>query len=369
MVLIASLLLTSTASAESHFFTDSFKEGLQSGWEWVREVPEEWRTTSEGLEVLSNNGHLYKHRGTPSSNILVRPIDTDATSTIDISVNAQITTNSSIQGGLIIYNDDDNYIKLVIEKITPPSTTHLVMLREHKGKVNHFHHELRDDPGDDEIKVSIGAGTDDTYEFNLRLVIENSRVTMYWGFPGTTTWNKINESMPLPDAHGQWYAGILTSGGAVPQSWQRYRNFTLWSGVIDTLTNTATEGCTLNVDGNRGADALTDGLLFIRHMFGLRDKALISSSLANDCSRCTVLEINTFLDQCASLGISDIDGNGQIKALTDGLLILRFLFGIRGNNLIDNSVANDCIRCTADEIENYLQQLRSEDLITSGSLT
>ncbi len=227
MVLIASLLLITTASAAPHSFTDSFKDGLQDGWKWIREVPEEWRTTSEGLEILSNSGHLYKHRGNPSPNILVRPID--VTGSIDISVNARVTTSSSIQGGLIIYNDDDNYIKLVIEKITPPSTTHLVMLREHKGKIKHFHHELRDDPGDDEIKVSIGAGTNDTYEFNIRLVIENNRVTMYWGFPGTTTWNKINESMPLPDAHGQWYAGILTSGGAVPQSWQRYRNFTLRS--------------------------------------------------------------------------------------------------------------------------------------------
>lgn len=55
----------------------------------------------------------------------------------------------------------------------------------------------------------------------------------------------------------------------------------------------------------------------------------------------------------------DIDGNGEVNALTDGLLIIRYLFGIRGDALIEGSVANDCSRCTVLEIETFLQGLIS----------
>ncbi len=240
VVFIFYIALMTTASAAPPAFTDNFKGGLKSGWEWIREIPSEWRITSEGLEVLSNGGHLYKHRPNPSPNILVRKINTNGV--VDISVNAEVNTSTGVQGGLILYNDDDNYIKLVIEEISPPNTTHLVMLRESKGVVNHFHHQLRDDPGDDEIKVSIGAGTNNTYEFDLRLVLDNNRVNMFWRSPGAGSWNKINESMPLPNKGGQWYAGILTSGG--PSSfrlWQKYSNFSLNSETTNTPSTPTSE--------------------------------------------------------------------------------------------------------------------------------
>ena len=53
----------------------------------------------------------------------------------------------------------------------------------------------------------------------------------------------------------------------------------------------------------------------------------------------------------------DIDGNGAADALTDGLLILRLLFGFRGAALTEGAVAPDCTRCTATEIEAILTTL------------
>lgn len=54
---------------------------------------------------------------------------------------------------------------------------------------------------------------------------------------------------------------------------------------------------------------------------------------------------------------ADIDGNGSVEPLTDGLLLLRYAFGFRGPTLVAGAVAGDCGRCDAAEIEAYLQNL------------
>ncbi|MEE9344950.1 MAG: FG-GAP repeat protein [Methylococcales bacterium] len=120
---------------------------------------------------------------------------------------------------------------------------------------------------------------------------------------------------------------------------------------------TSSGDCTLDADGNASADALTDGLLFIRYMFEIRNQSLIEDAVASDCSQCSSAELEPILEQCGTTGTSDIDGNGSVDALTDGLLIIRYLFGIRGDALIDRTVADDCSRCTVLEIETYLQGL------------
>ena len=51
---------------------------------------------------------------------------------------------------------------------------------------------------------------------------------------------------------------------------------------------------------------------------------------------------------------ADIDANGAIEPLTDGLLVLRYIFGFRGATLINGAVAGNCTRCTAAAIEAFL---------------
>ena len=53
----------------------------------------------------------------------------------------------------------------------------------------------------------------------------------------------------------------------------------------------------------------------------------------------------------------DIDGNSQIDPLSDGLLILRYLFGLQGATLIADVVATDATRTTAADIEAYLAKM------------
>ena len=84
----------------------------------------------------------------------------------------------------------------------------------------------------------------------------------------------------------------------------------------------------LDIDGNGKPDALSDGLLILRSLFGLTDDALIQNAVATDAIshrhqqyRSRINNLGDFLD---------IDGNGAVDPLSDGLLILRYLFGIRG---------------------------------------
>ena len=111
----------------------------------------------------------------------------------------------------------------------------------------------------------------------------------------------------------------------------------------------------LDIDGNKSYDALTDGLLLLRGMFGLDGSALVTGTIASDAAYTESVDIES---RIATLGeLADIDGNGQIDALTDGLLTLRYLFGLEGDTLINGVVAGDATRKTAEEIEAHLETL------------
>jgi len=112
-----------------------------------------------------------------------------------------------------------------------------------------------------------------------------------------------------------------------------------------------------DMDGNGQADALTDGILALRFLFQFTGDSLIGGNVvAPDCTRCTAREIEDYLRDMGLL--LDVDGNGKTDALTDGILVLRFLFQFTGDALIGGDVvAPDCTRCTAEEIEPFLQGL------------
>ena len=113
---------------------------------------------------------------------------------------------------------------------------------------------------------------------------------------------------------------------------------------------------TLDIDGNGVVDALTDGLLNLRHRFGFSGAALITGAVAANCTRCSAGDIQTYIN---AEGLTlDIDNNMNLDALTDGLLILRFMFGFTGTTLTSNAVAPNCVnRCDAATILPYLQTL------------
>ena len=65
-------------------------------------------------------------------------------------------------------------------------------------------------------------------------------------------------------------------------------------------------------------------------------------------------EISIYLDEAFSE--LDIDGDGDSKPLTDGLLLIRYLFGFSGDALINGAVGLEATRNSAEEIEAYISE-------------
>ncbi|MEO8137661.1 MAG: hypothetical protein ABI831_27225, partial [Betaproteobacteria bacterium] len=122
--------------------------------------------------------------------------------------------------------------------------------------------------------------------------------------------------------------------------------------AVATFAPTLLGTPTIDVDGSATYDALTDGLLIIRYLFGLTGAALVNGAVGPDAIRTTAPEIEGYIVDIRPL--LDIDGDGNTDALTDGLLIIRYLFGLRGNSLIAGAVGPGASRITAPAIETML---------------
>ncbi|UVW36136.1 hypothetical protein NYF23_05860 [SAR92 clade bacterium H455] len=114
-------------------------------------------------------------------------------------------------------------------------------------------------------------------------------------------------------------------------------------------------GGSLDIDGNGEYDALTDGLLLLRGMFGLTGDTLIDNAVATDAIYTSSTDILSRIESVSD--DVDIDNNGEVDALSDGLMILRYLFGLRGDVLLNGVVADDGDRDSASAIELYIASL------------
>jgi beta-glucanase (GH16 family) len=107
-----------------------------------------------------------------------------------------------------------------------------------------------------------------------------------------------------------------------------------------------------DIDQNGEVDALTDGLLFLRSTFELTGDALLDGVISSEL----VLSNEQIMQNISALyDIADIDGNGKVDALTDALTLLRYLFNLRNDALIEGVVDEDATRTGASEIESYIE--------------
>ena len=131
-----------------------------------------------------------------------------------------------------------------------------------------------------------------------------------------------------------------------------------FSGSVSAGVSHSVFAPTLDVDASNAAtkyDALTDGLLVIRYLFGLTGTSLTNTALGATATRTDPVAVKGYLDSIRTS--LDVDGNGNADALSDGLLIIRYLFGLRGASLISNAVGAGATRNTAALIEPYIVSL------------
>ncbi|MDH6099210.1 hypothetical protein NWP21_10235, partial [Anabaenopsis sp. FSS-46] len=115
-----------------------------------------------------------------------------------------------------------------------------------------------------------------------------------------------------------------------------------------------------DIDGNGEIKALSDGIMIIRHLFGsaaFPGEKLTEAAIASNATR-NLGEIQAYLQQGVDNKYLDIDGNEEIKALSDGIMIVRHLFGstaFPSERLIEGAIASDATR-DLTQIQAYLTQ-------------
>ena len=104
----------------------------------------------------------------------------------------------------------------------------------------------------------------------------------------------------------------------------------------------------------RNVGPLSDGVLILRYLFEFTGGVLTQGALGPGAQRTDPAAIVAHLD-CLGLAQLDVDGNGQALPLSDGLLLLRYFFEFRGTALIVGAVEEeDCTRCDAPSIETFI---------------
>jgi hypothetical protein len=100
------------------------------------------------------------------------------------------------------------------------------------------------------------------------------------------------------------------------------------AGTVDTLVALYfpnSDPQILNIDNSAGMvyDAATDGVLLMRYLFGMRGAALINNARGTGTSLRDAAQIEAYL--AANIARFDVDGDGKTLPMTDGLMILRRL--------------------------------------------
>jgi hypothetical protein len=125
------------------------------------------------------------------------------------------------------------------------------------------------------------------------------------------------------------------------------------------LLSSARADFDLDVDNDGKTEALTDGLLVIRYLFGFSGEALVVGAVASEASRNRPEDIRAFLKNNESK--LDVDNNATVTALTDGLLVIRHLFGFSGDALTSGAISENATRADAQEITTYFATIVDSD--------
>ncbi len=130
-------------------------------------------------------------------------------------------------------------------------------------------------------------------------------------------------------------------------------NYRTVTAATVTVTVTETAAVSLDVDGSGGDPNQSDGLLLGRYLFGIRDAAGLLDTIPGSPS---FNAVTTNIAGAFASGRLDVDGSGGDPNQSDGLLLGRYLFGIRDTvGLLDTIPGNPSFNAVRTNIEALLQ--------------
>jgi len=115
---------------------------------------------------------------------------------------------------------------------------------------------------------------------------------------------------------------------------------------------------TTDVDGDGFFSPLTDGITAFRYLSGQTGESLVQGSVNPNGRRTDPAEIVAFLDSPEMQQVLDLDDDGVLSPLTDGVLMIRGLSGTTGDDLTSGAANSAGQRSIASHIE-FLIELTS----------
>jgi regulation of enolase protein 1 (concanavalin A-like superfamily) len=182
------------------------RESLVSEWEWVREDPDDWRLQEDGaLRLRTQPGVVWGARD-DAENVLVRKTPAGGGSAfIEATVTLEEPVHKFEQAGLLVYVDDRQFVKLIVEFID--GEFYVVMAREFEKK------------GSVVAKIATGAKT-----ARLRYEVEADRVKgLFKTDLASSEWQEAAVT-ELPSGLDRRFALFTQSGPPEESRWATIRD-------------------------------------------------------------------------------------------------------------------------------------------------
>lgn len=139
----------------------------------------------------------------------------------------------------------------------------------------------------------------------------------------------------------------------------------IWPAQFNVLkaeseNNTPCVDCfRFDIDDDGKVLPLTDGLILIRYLFGFTGEALLEGTHSASAGRQTGAAISDFLE--SNIDRFDVDGDGNLQALTDGLILMRHLFGFEDTALLQGAQSSIAMRRSSHEVVAYISRFIDSD--------
>jgi hypothetical protein len=167
------------------------------------------------------------------------------------------------------------------------------------------------------------------------------------GSSGSGLWTTINGN--------PYFKATLVGGGSscsTPHTPDEYTRLERFQPYVKNWLEATGGPLTSLVDSSKAPSALVDGVIIARYLGGKR-----GTELFNNVTNVTVnsAQLESKLDFIKPT--LDIDGDNTLDTTKDGMLIIRYLMGLRDSALIEKIDLTNSKRKTAAEINQYIETI------------